>query len=68
MVQSVDCVHEAQTLYAEDWKPDEIARGDYWMEITWRHEENEDLFMMMVYGKENIELVAGLLESKMARH
>lgn len=60
MLDNGDCIQEVKEMCLDQWTPDEIARGEYWMEINWKKAESENRFMI-IYGKENIETVSRLL-------
>lgn len=60
MVENLDCIEEVTAMCKEKWQANEIARGDYWLEIEWERHESERKFML-IYGKEKIDTVAQII-------
>ena len=61
MLQDISCIQEVEEMCKEAWSPCDIAEGEYWLEITWKHQGCENKFMI-IYGKDNIEVVNRILE------
>lgn len=59
-MQNFSCIKEVEEMCKEAWLPSDIAEGEYWLEITWEHQGEENKFMI-IYGKENIEVVNRML-------
>lgn len=61
MLQGISCIQEVEEMCKEEWLPCDIAEGEYWLEITWKHQGCDNKFMI-IYGKDNIEDVNRILE------
>ncbi|WP_110955983.1 hypothetical protein [Anaerosinus massiliensis] len=61
MLHYMNCIQEVEIMCKEAWMPSDIAAGEYWMEITWKRQNSENKFMI-IYGKENIDIVNKILD------